>query len=187
MADSILQSERCCYFCESVIGLEEHHIFAGVANRRISEKYGLKVWLCHEHHPGNDGAQYDKEKNRTVIFSTYQSIDVVKEAIDLYKREVDLIICDEAHRTTGVVLKDKAESNFTKVHRNDFIQAKKRLYMTATPRLYSANIKVRAKEDERIDVLCSMDDEATYGEEFHRLTFRKSRIVGRLQGIGADG
>lgn len=63
MSESILQSEPCCYFCGSVAGLEEHHIFAGVANRRISEKYGLKVWLCHEHHTGNDGAQYDKEKN----------------------------------------------------------------------------------------------------------------------------
>ena len=115
--------------------------------------------------------KYDKEQNRTVIFSTYQSIDVVKQAIDLYKREVDLIICDEAHRTTGAILKDKDESNFTKVHNNDFIQAKKRLYMTATPRLYSANIKVKAKENENIDVLCSMDDENIYGAEFHRLTF----------------
>ncbi len=115
--------------------------------------------------------KYDKEQNRTVIFSTYQSIDVVKDAIDLYKREVDLIICDEAHRTTGAILKDKDESNFTKVHNNDFIQAKKRLYMTATPRLYSANIKVKAKENENIDVLCSMDDENIYGAEFHRLTF----------------
>lgn len=115
--------------------------------------------------------QYDREANRTVIFSTYQSIDVVKEAIDLYRRELDLIICDEAHRTTGVILKDKEESNFTKVHKNEFIRAKKRLYMTATPRLYSANIKVRAKENERIDVLCSMDDPEWYGEEFHRLTF----------------
>ena len=115
--------------------------------------------------------KYDKEQNRTVIFSTYQSIDVVKEAIDLYKREVDLIICDEAHRTTGLVLKDKDESNFTKVHNNDYIRAKRRLYMTATPRLYSANIKVKAKENENIDVLCSMDDENIYGAEFHRLTF----------------
>ena len=115
--------------------------------------------------------KYDKEQNRTVIFSTYQSIDVVKDAIDLYRREVDLIICDEAHRTTGAILKDKDESNFTKVHNNDFIQAKKRLYMTATPRLYSANIKVKAKENENIDVLCSMDDENIYGAEFHRLTF----------------
>lgn len=124
--------------------------------------------------------KYDKENNRTVIFSTYQSIDVVKEALDIYKREVDLIICDEAHRTTGVVLKDKAESNFTKVHKNEFIKAKKRLYMTATPRLYSANIKVKAKENDRIDVLCSMDDENTYGEEFHRLTFNDAVAQGLL-------
>ena len=115
--------------------------------------------------------KYDKEQNRTVIFSTYQSIDVVKEAIDLYKREVDLIICDEAHRTTGVVLKNKEESNFTKVHKNEFIKAKKRLYMTATPRLFTSNAKVKAKENENIDVLCSMDDKEWYGEEFHRLSF----------------
>ena len=123
--------------------------------------------------------KYDKEQNRTVIFSTYQSIDVVKEALDIYKREVDLIICDEAHRTTGVVLKDKAESNFTKVHRNDFIKAKKRLYMTATPRLYSANIKVRAKENENIDTLCSMDG-TEYGDEFHRLSFNEAVSQGLL-------
>lgn len=124
--------------------------------------------------------KYDKEQNRTVIFSTYQSIDVVKQAIDLYEREVDLIICDEAHRTTGAILKDKNESNFTKVHNNDFIQAKKRLYMTATPRLYSANIKVKAKENENIDVLCSMDDENIYGAEFHRLTFNDAVAQGLL-------
>lgn len=123
--------------------------------------------------------KYDKEQNRTVIFSTYQSIDVVKEAIDLYKREVDLIICDEAHRTTGVVLKNKEESNFTKVHKNDYIKAKKRLYMTATPRLYSANIKVKAKENENIDTLCSMDG-PEYGEEFHRLTFNDAVDQGLL-------
>ena len=63
MTESILQTDRSCYFCGSVVRLEEHHIFAGVANRRISEKYGLKVWLCHEHHTGNNGAQYDQEKN----------------------------------------------------------------------------------------------------------------------------
>jgi len=124
--------------------------------------------------------QYDKEQNRTVIFATYQSIDVVKSAIDLYKREVDLIICDEAHRTTGVVLKDKKESNFTKVHRNDFIQARRRLYMTATPRLYSANITARAKADENVDTLCSMDNAEWYGEEFHRLSFNDAVSQGLL-------
>ena len=124
--------------------------------------------------------QYDKEDCRTVIFSTYQSIDVVKEAIDLYGREVDLIICDEAHRTTGVILKDKAESNFTKIHSNDFIASKRRLYMTATPRLYSANVKVKAKENENVDVLCSMDSKELYGEEFHRLSFNNAVSQGLL-------
>ena len=124
--------------------------------------------------------QYGKEDCRTVIFSTYQSIDVVKEAIDLYGREVDLIICDEAHRTTGVILKDKAESNFTKIHSNDFITSKRRLYMTATPRLYSANVKVKAKENENVDVLCSMDSKELYGEEFHRLTFNDAVSQGLL-------
>ena len=124
--------------------------------------------------------QYGKEDCRTVIFSTYQSIDVVKEAIDLYGREVDLIICDEAHRTTGVILKDKAESNFTKIHSNDFIASKRRLYMTATPRLYSANVKVKAKENENVDVLCSMDSKELYGEEFHRLTFNDAVSQGLL-------
>ena len=124
--------------------------------------------------------QYGQEDCRTVIFSTYQSIDVVKEAIDLYGHEVDLIICDEAHRTTGVILKDKAESNFTKIHSNDFIRAKRRLYMTATPRLYSANVKVKAKENENVDVLCSMDSKELYGEEFHRLTFNDAVSQGLL-------
>ena len=124
--------------------------------------------------------QYDKEQNRTVIFATYQSIDVVKEAIDKYGRVVDLIICDEAHRTTGVVLKDKKESHFTKVHRNEFIQARRRLYMTATPRLYSANIKAKAKADENVDTLCSMDNPEWYGEEFHRLSFNDAVAQGLL-------
>ena len=60
---SILQTDRSCYFCGSVVGLEEHHIFVGTANRKISEKYGFKVWLCHTHHTGSHGAQYDKDLN----------------------------------------------------------------------------------------------------------------------------
>ena len=122
--------------------------------------------------------QYHKENNRTVIFSTYQSIDVVKEAIDAYGREVDLIICDEAHRTTGVILSNGDESNFTKVHSNEYIRAKKRLYMTATPRLYREAVKVKAKEHD--DVLCSMDDETIFGEELHRLSFNDAVSQGLL-------
>jgi len=59
---SILQEEKVCYLCGKQYGLELHHIFAGVANRRISEQHGLKVWLCHDCHTGQDGAQYNSEK-----------------------------------------------------------------------------------------------------------------------------
>lgn len=64
MAESIIQSDRCCWYCVKTIGLERHHVFGGTANRRISEKYGLTVYLCHDCHTGKNGAQYDKEKNR---------------------------------------------------------------------------------------------------------------------------
>lgn len=124
--------------------------------------------------------KYGKEHCRTVIFSTYQSIDAVKEALDEYRRDVDLIICDEAHRTTGVVLKDREESNFTKVHKNEFIRASRRLYMTATPRLYKEAVKVKAGQDENVDTLCSMDNAEWYGEEFHRLTFNDAVSQGLL-------
>ena len=63
MAKSILQSEKECFFCGAQAGLECHHIFGGVANRPISEKYGLTVWLCHKHHVGTNGAQYNKALN----------------------------------------------------------------------------------------------------------------------------
>lgn len=63
MSKSILQTERVCYLCGRQYGLERHHILGGTANRRLSEQYGLWVWLCHECHTGTDGAQYDREKN----------------------------------------------------------------------------------------------------------------------------
>lgn len=79
----------------------------------------------------------------------------------------DLIICDEAHRTTGVTLAGKDESAFVKVHDPDFLKARRRLYMTATPRLYTENAKSRAAQTEA--VLCSMDDEALYGPEIYHI------------------
>jgi ribosomal protein L37AE/L43A len=63
MGKSIIQDDKQCYFCGKLTGLECHHVFGGVANRPISEKYGLKVWLCHDCHTGTEGAQYDKMKN----------------------------------------------------------------------------------------------------------------------------
>lgn len=109
----------------------------------------------------------------TVVFSTYQSIEVIARAQKVLLKngfpEFDLIVCDEAHRTTGVSLAGEDESAFTKVHDADFIKSKKRLYMTATPRLYDDNTKSKAALAEAI--LCSMDDPALYGEEMYRIGF----------------
>lgn len=105
----------------------------------------------------------------TVVFATYQSIQVVSEAQAMGLGDFDLIICDEAHRTTGVTLADDDESNFVRVHDRDFIKASKRLYMTATPRIYSDVAK--SKADEVGAAVASMDNEEVFGPEFHRLGF----------------
>lgn len=100
----------------------------------------------------------------TVVFSTYQSIQVIADAQAQYGLpEFDLIICDEAHRTTGATLDGEDESNFVKIHNQDFIAGKKRLYMTATPRVFGDAVK--SKANEAAAVLCSMDDESLYGQE----------------------
>ena len=131
--------------------------------------------------------QFDNFKARggggmTVVFSTYQSIDVIAEAqktlMDNGYPAFDLIICDEAHRTTGVSLAGQDESAFIKVHDNDFIQAKKRLYMTATPRLFSDDAKSTAAQEDA--TLCSMDDPELYGEEIYRIGFGKAVEDGLL-------
>lgn len=118
----------------------------------------------------------ERRKGMTVVFSTYQSIEVVSRAQrELLKRTqneygiFDLIICDEAHRTTGVSLKGTDESAFVRVHNDDFIKAKRRLYMTATPRLYTDEARKKAEESDA--VLCSMDDVSLYGDEIYRIGF----------------
>jgi len=105
----------------------------------------------------------------TVVFSTYQSIDKVAEAQAAGIGRFDLVICDEAHRTTGVTLADEDESAFVRVHDDTFLGAERRLYMTGTPRIYDDSSKARAKE--KAAELCSMDDEEKYGPELHRLGF----------------
>ena len=119
--------------------------------------------------------QYNVE-GLTVVFSTYQSIDVISRAQKQLLSETgdafgtfDLIISDEAHRTTGVTLKDEKESAFVRVHDNDFLRATRRIYMTATPRLYTDETKRRAEENSA--VLCSMDDRSMYGDEIYHIGF----------------
>lgn len=124
-------------------------------------------------HRDDDGLQ--------VVFATYQSIDVVAQAQELGGKDwqdFDLIICDEAHRTTGVTLADGDDSAFVRVHNNATIRADKRLYMTATPRLFNDKIKDSAKEKDA--VLCSMDDKSIYGPVFHKLGFGKAVSLGLL-------
>lgn len=119
-----------------------------------------------------------KKEKATIIFSTYQSINVLTEAQKKGLPQFDLVICDEAHRTTGVTLSGESESHFVKVHDNDFISAKKRLYMTATPRIYSD--AVNKKADEINAVAISMDNPDYYGEEIFRLNFGEAVQKGLL-------
>ncbi len=108
--------------------------------------------------------------HRRVIFATYQSIQSIIEAQESAGLPAfDLVICDEAHRTTGLTEKEKDSSNFVKVHRKDLLNAKKRLYMTATPRIYSEDKKDKANENG--STVYSMDDAAVYGPRFHLFTF----------------
>lgn len=101
-----------------------------------------------------------------VVFSTYQSIDVISKAQkDHGMPEFDLILCDEAHRTTGVTLEGEDDSNFVRIHENENVKGKKRLYMTATPRVYGE--KAQAKADEHDATLASMDDESVFGKTFY--------------------
>ncbi|PPH80469.1 type ISP restriction/modification enzyme [Rathayibacter sp. AY1D9] len=105
----------------------------------------------------------------TVYFSTYQSIDVVSRAQMQGLPEFDLVICDEAHRTAGFTLAGDASSAFLRVHDDQAIKTKRRLYMTATPKIYAES--VRAQAADKAAVLVSMDDEAVFGPIFHRLGF----------------
>lgn len=114
----------------------------------------------------------------TVVFSTYQSIDVIAQAQRDGLADFDLIVCDEAHRTTGITEASHDDSTFVRVHDNSYIKAAKRLYMTATPRIYVQETKAKAAQDDV--TMYSMDDDAVYGPEFHHLGFGKAVEMGHL-------
>ncbi len=108
----------------------------------------------------------------TVAFSTYHSLGLVEQAQDEGAPPFDLILCDEAHRTTGIEHPGDKTSPFVLVHDAERIRSTKRLYMTATPRLYTEGAKTKAVRH-NVEVF-SMDDPATYGPEFHRLPFSRA-------------
>ncbi|CAM3378010.1 DEAD/DEAH box helicase [Mycobacterium colombiense] len=100
-----------------------------------------------------------------VIFATYQSSPQIAKAFALGKVPAfDLVIADEAHRCAG-----KASSDFATVLDADKIKAKRRLFMTATPRYFTGRVLKAAKDAEF--EYASMDDEAKFGKVFHRLSF----------------
>ncbi len=116
-----------------------------------------------------------KENKHFIIFSTYQSALRIQEAQRMGLNEIDLIICDEAHRTVGAMYSSNERDDknaFTLCHSDANIKAKKRLYMTATPKVYSESSKAKAKESDNI--IYSMDDEEIFGEEIYTLNFSKA-------------
>lgn len=116
-----------------------------------------------------------KENKRFIIFSTYQSALRIKEAQEAGLGGIDLIICDEAHRTVGAMYSSNERDDknaFTLCHSDGNIKAQKRLYMTATPKVYSESSKAKAKESD--NAIYSMDDEEIFGEEIYTLNFSKA-------------
>ena len=125
--------------------------------------------------------QRHETDHMSVVFSTYHSIEVLRKA----QREhglaaFDLIICDEAHRTTGAIFDGIDESHFVKIHDAKYISGSKRLYMTATPRIYGDAAKAKAEQKDSDLTLCSMDDAQLYGKELYVLSFSEAVQRGLL-------
>lgn len=117
------------------------------------------------------------DEHMTVVFSTYHSINTVSDAQnDDGMGEFDLIICDEAHRTTGATHDSEDDSNFVKTHDAGFILGKKRLYMTATPRIFSDDVKDKATDF----TLYSMDNEKLFGQTLYTINFSEAVKRGLL-------
>ncbi|KRP70920.1 MULTISPECIES: DEAD/DEAH box helicase [Pseudomonas] len=158
-----------------------------VGKKRKAEDDAVQVFTHELRYPATTKAdrlaaemlkRHDAE-HMSVVFSTYHSIDVISRAqADHGLAAFDLVICDEAHRTTGATFDDDDESNFVRVHDADYIRATKRLYMTATPRIYGDNAKLKAESGEV--TLCSMDDEALYGKELFVINFSEAVQRGLL-------
>lgn len=117
----------------------------------------------------HDFESLPKPTDMLVVFSTYQSIEVIGEAQKEGFPEFDFIISDEAHRTTGAHEAAKEASAFSKVHSNTNVKGLKRMYQTATPKIYGESAKKNAKD--KSILLSSMDDESKYGEVFFRMGF----------------
>ncbi|GAB6404417.1 DEAD/DEAH box helicase [Pseudomonas sp. MHK4] len=158
-----------------------------VGKKRKAEEDTVQVFTHELRYPATTKAdrlasemfkRHDAE-HMSVVFSTYHSIDVISRAQHEHDLAAfDLVICDEAHRTTGATFDDDDESTFVRIHDADYIRAAKRMYMTATPRIYGDNAKLKAESGEV--TLCSMDDEALYGKELFVINFSEAVQRGLL-------
>ncbi|AGK48195.1 DEAD/DEAH box helicase family protein [Burkholderia thailandensis MSMB121] len=158
-----------------------------VGKKRKKEDDEVKTFIHELRYPATtDSARLAAEmakrhdaSHMSAVFSTYHSIDVISRAQKQFGlADFDLIVCDEAHRTTGATFGDDDESAFVRVHDGDYIRAAKRLYMTATPRIYGDSAKATAERDNV--ALCSMDDKALYGNELFVITFSEAVKRGLL-------
>ncbi len=169
------------------------HSFAVCSDSDVGKKRGRKQddavqTLAHElRYPATTDARRlaqsvvlrHDDAHMTVVFSTYHSIEVIHAAQHQHGLdEFDLIVCDEAHRTTGATFEGDDESAFVRVHDADYIRAAKRLYMTATPRIYGDGAKAVAERDNV--ALYSMDSEAWYGKQLFVITFSEAVKRGLL-------
>ena len=116
----------------------------------------------------------DGEGATRVVFCTYHSLGRVTEAQAVHGAPAfDLAIADEAHRTTGARIDGRGRSiDFQEFHDAERLHARRRLYMTATPRIYTRSSKARLAE-RGVEVV-DMGDQAVYGPELHRLPFKKA-------------
>lgn len=154
---------------------------AEVGKKRNKDEDVVEVFTHELRYPATTDARRLAEEvkkrhdaqHMSVIFSTYHSLDVISRAqLEYGLPDFQLVICDEAHRTTGATFDSESESTFVRVHDANYIRSAKRLYMTATPRIFGDAAKATAEKDNV--ALCSMDDEALYGKQLHVITFSEA-------------
>ena len=143
----------------------------GRIDRDSTRSYDMPIPATTDAQDLVNAAKTDTPERMTVVFTTYQSMQVVADSHKLGLPAFDLVVCDEAHRTTGALRADGA-SSFLLVHDDQEVRASKRLYMTATPRIYAERAKLKAKEEDIY--VASMDNPQQYGPEFHRLGFAEA-------------
>lgn len=167
---------RCFAVCsDSDVGKKNHddNVVVGISDLKYPATTNANSLVKAFNQPDIFGS--DKPSYMNVVFSTYHSVEVIHQAQKLGFPAFDFIICDEAHRTTGATFEGDDESAFVRIHDNAYIAGNKRLYMTATPRIFGDD----AKETEGV-TLCSMDDKNLYGDDLYVITFSKAVQLGIL-------